>query len=379
MKRPHILHITSNYPPTPCGIGDYTQKLASELERNNLKVSVLTRNQGTKSEDRFDVIKPVSGWNLFYTRQLWRAIEELAPDIIHLQYEPMSFRESFSLPLALGVSKIPVVSTVHEVGEKNNLQELRDGFFYDRCKHLIVNDQGCFERLLKFRKSTENRLTKIGVGSGILSFPEWSLEKYEFRRESREPFKLAYFGFFSESKGTEFLLRAVHLLNYQFKEEIRLVMVGAFFPQYNRYHKRLVQLTQELNLEKYVTFTGQLPEKDASQIIANCDLAVLPFSDGASPRRSSLQACLGLKMPVITTKGIYHDEAFVENKTAIFLPHLTSDELVRNILAIIREPVILQNLSCGADVFRENFTWTAIAEKHCAIYRQVLSQAARGL
>lgn len=67
-----------------------------------------------------------------------------------------------------------------------------------------------------------------------------------------------------------------------------------------------------------IVATGELDALTASNALASSDLAVFPFVDGASGRRTSLMAALALGVPVATTWGELSEPIWKESR-AVFL------------------------------------------------------------
>src|SRR4051794_20255127 len=97
-----IVLISPNYPPTPCGIGDYTQNLANHLADSGLSVSVVSWKQQSSSNHRnVEVVQPFKKWNALGMALLGNALRKLKPDLVHLQWEGFGYKQSFLLPALL--------------------------------------------------------------------------------------------------------------------------------------------------------------------------------------------------------------------------------------------------------------------------------------
>lgn len=83
---------------------------------------------------------------------------------------------------------------------------------------------------------------------------------------------VAYLGVIGNQEGIDILLKAVSYIVY--KEDIkniRFIIIGTG-PDWNK----MVKLTKEMKLNKYVTFTGFIPYKDLYEILASADICVNP-------------------------------------------------------------------------------------------------------
>lgn len=96
----------------------------------------------------------------------------------------------------------------------------------------------------------------------------------EPKAELKEHFDylVAYLGAINIQEGIDNLLRTVEYLVYDRKiENVKFMIVGTG-PHWNE----MVQLSKELKLEKYVTFTGYIPYKDLYEVLMTADLCVNP-------------------------------------------------------------------------------------------------------
>jgi glycosyltransferase involved in cell wall biosynthesis len=365
------MFVCANYPPTICGVGDYTFKLANALVSKGIRCSVLSQKQNSAPESsKVEMSQPVRRWNLWGWPQLVQSIDKVNPDIIHLQYEAFSFNQSFFLPLFLAMQKKPLVSTLHEVWHKNKIHFVRDRFLYQNSQALIVNDQGCFERLLKIDSTAAQRTSKIGVGSNMPPIPSAAVASS--RRHMNSQFiKIGYFGFINLIKQIDIILESLHEIVFEHGVQAHLKIIAKFEPEINPVHGDLQKLILKLNLQDNVTFTGELAASDVSLSIESCDFMILPFIDGASPRRGSFQACMQLGRPVITTRPQYHEEFFIEDETAVFIPKVTKGAVTESMMRLIRDPVLCNVLKKGAVEFSQHFTWSKIADQHLAIYEAI--------
>ncbi|MCX6023909.1 MAG: hypothetical protein NTZ05_19705, partial [Chloroflexi bacterium] len=76
---------------------------------------------------------------------------------------------------------------------------------------------------------------------------------------------------------------------------------GANDPTNRRGRSDLIELIRQLRLGGNTTWTGHLPLPEVSAHLLAADAAVLPFTDGASFRRTSLLAMLAHGLPLVTT------------------------------------------------------------------------------
>jgi glycosyltransferase involved in cell wall biosynthesis len=117
---------------------------------------------------------------------------------------------------------------------------------------------------------------------------------------------IAYFGLISHTKGLDILLAALARL----PESFRLLIVGgaASAAEDRTYAQAISSQIAHDQLERRVTITGHCTETEVSAHLLAADLAVLPFTDGASFRRGSLLATLAHGLPTVTTTPQVDDQ-----------------------------------------------------------------------
>jgi glycosyltransferase involved in cell wall biosynthesis len=113
---------------------------------------------------------------------------------------------------------------------------------------------------------------------------------------------LAYFGFLGPTKGADVLLAAFDRLPEDCRARLWLLTDREpTRPEFAGYHARIAERVESSPRRDRIHWTGYLPATDVSRFLSAADLAVLPYTDGASLRRSSLIVALAHGLPVLST------------------------------------------------------------------------------
>ena len=110
----------STYPPTHCGIANYTYYLVNELLKLDQSIEmVIVDEKGSEKikEDRLTCI-PCFSREENYTSDILGLISRLKPDLIHIQHEYTIYgfdSKFFGLLEALKKENLRVIVTMHEV------------------------------------------------------------------------------------------------------------------------------------------------------------------------------------------------------------------------------------------------------------------------
>src|SRR5207245_2001155 len=118
-----------------------------------------------------------------------------------------------------------------------------------------------------------------------------------------------------------------------------------------------------------VTWTGFLPAADVSRYLMAADLAVLPFADGATLRRTSLLAALAHGLPILST-GDRPPTAGVR-----VVPIGDSHALAAEIDRLSRHPRQLADLAAEARQAAAAFAWPTIAVETARVLDSVIASA----
>jgi len=298
-----ILLVAGSYPPEPCGVGDYTEKLANSLAAlKGFYVGVLTTSgSGRKSTNTspVELMETALKWNFFELPKLICAIRQWKPDLVHIQYPSQGFlfrRLPSFLPLLIRLLGIKVIQTWHEPHRMRGalhflLQTLgASGLIFVRPNYLdLIPAQ--FGRLIK-------RIHKVTILNAS-SLPTSSLDE-TMRLELRSGYigshkrLVVFFGFLYPSKGIELLFDIANSVS-DF-----LIIAGA--AKDSAYMHELSALAQAKGWrEDHMRFTGFLSPQDAADLLMIADAVVLPFLDGGGEWNTSIHSALAQGTLVITT------------------------------------------------------------------------------
>src|SRR5215813_6334944 len=81
-KAVRVLMVTTEYPPMQGGVGRYTANLTKSLRKAGLEVYIVCNEKG--EGDRFGL----SQYNENNSAVLLKAVQDLKPDLVHVQNEP---------------------------------------------------------------------------------------------------------------------------------------------------------------------------------------------------------------------------------------------------------------------------------------------------
>jgi glycosyltransferase involved in cell wall biosynthesis len=428
--------ITGEYPPMPGGVGDYTRCIAREMVRMGHEVFVLTSPlnpfsvYGEGSMNLSDspspqaerglggeVVSPtITGWNRAVFRAIPRWIGENRLDIINLQFQTAAYNMAgliHFLPSWLRIypagayadaplrgdtvstaktpspfrggqgwgQGIPFITTFHDLRfpylfpKAGVLRPWIVGQLARRSDGVIVTDRADEHELGKL---SLRHLVRIPIGANLqpsaAASPERQMAIRRAAGAGEGDLLVAHFGFVNASKGIDTLLRGIHLVTGR-GMPVKLMMigerVGASDPTNYAYLQTIESLAADLGISLY--WTGYIKEEDSGDYFAAADVVALPFKDGASLRRGSLQAALAFGCCIVTTHPNEDIPEFTD--ALLYIPPDDPTALADAFARLHAEPDLRQRLGQNARAAAAQFRWDQITARILAFYETVLGGA----
>jgi polysaccharide biosynthesis protein PslF len=376
-----VMFICGAFPAMPCGVGDNTARLAEGLSRLGVEVYVMTKMDPrviTNPGSDVNVLPAIPRWGVQHVLRIVRMIRAIMPDIIHIQY-PASFGERnrsvianlLGILVRAGTPKARVITTLHEFSERRLIWRLRAFINVLTSDYVVLNNSVDHAAVRLFYPRDKCSVIPIGSSITPLTADGRNLEQPQLGEpvQADEPGKtLVFFGFVSPLKGIEIALRALKVVRAQ-EPNVRLRIVSEFAPEANPYHAQIDKLITELGLrEAVVTYPTAVPPEMVSAMLQVSDIAVLPFDEGASERRSSLIACMSHGLAVVTTIGPLTPRDFVDGENMRLVSPGDCAATASCILDLLGNSGARERIGRGALEKSWRFDWKTIAAQTKALY-----------
>jgi len=392
----HILLITGEYPPMQGGVGDYTRELARAFVALGHQTSVLVPRALFETYPRpetagWRILPQIDDWSWRCWGQIRAAIEQIAPDVIDIQYQAAAYdmRVPAINVLPWRLRRLdrapPTVVTFHDLKPPYLFPKagpLRSAMVRVLARHsdavIVTNAQDrATARQWPFVAAPNvpslrsvlrpcPTLHQIPIGSNIEVSPPPGYRRADWRATHGyrpDSTMWAYFGFLNESKGGETLIRALAAS----KPPAQLLMiggrVGSSDPTNRAYADRIESLVAELDLIERVRWTGYVSAEQVSAALLSADAVVLPYRDGISFRRGSLHAALAHGCPIISTTPTVPLPELVEGENVLLVPPDDPAAVAQAAQRLSSDPELRQRIGQGAAALARQFTWTHIAER----------------
>ncbi len=395
--------VTGEYPPMEGGVGAFTRELAQSLASDGHAIHVITdrRARPEGSGRRWqELAEPIdAGYAMVHPRiRRWRwpslaiiadIIRRYELNLVDIQYQAAAYDMRLPainlLPWRLK-GMVTTVVTFHDLRVPYLFPKAgaaRDAALRFMARHshgVIATNPADFDALVGELEPT--RLAQIPIGSNIRPYqPDPSAIRSARQRLGLAPDTcvLAYFGFLSQSKGGEILLRALAAL----ESDTHLLFIGGRTGSSDgggnlAYHQQLERLISDLDLSNRVHWTGFIPQEQVSAYLLMADLAVMPYLDGVSLRRGSLMAVLAHGRPLITTIPETPVPELVHDGNVHLVPAGDVEALVQAIRNLTGDPETRARLGKAAAELAAEFSWHKIASQSVSFFNKLVQMGKPG-
>ena len=384
--------ITTEYPPQPGGVSDYTRIVAEGLAAAGDEVHVWSPGlecgdlaplsqqalqlDGSHAAEQQSGVKPPHSkvfvhrvMGTFTPRDLSaasRLLEEFpAPRRVLVQWVPhgygfRSMNVAFCLWLwrrALRGDEVELM--VHEPslgfgegGWKHNLvatvHRLMTIILLRATRRVWVSIPAWEKRWRPYTLGQAIEFRWLPVGSNI-PVVETQTESKQVRERylSDSAQLIGHFGSY-DANTSALLLRSLPAL---MKHDATLLLLG-----HGSERMRAAMIEHNPAVADRIHAAGSLSSAELSQHFSACDLMLQPYIDGVSSRRTSTMTALAHGVPVVTTAGKFTESLWASSDAVALAPANDVDELVRHAGRLLPNEMARQRLAAAAKkLYEEHF------------------------
>ncbi len=386
-----IAILSPSFPPNlyPCGIGDFTTRLAPELKRLDVESVIFTSSDygGPAVCGQIPVRRIARRWTPGALAHLARAAREEKVHALLVQYAPDLYppgtRWVCFLPLVMRILSpgIPVVLSIHTVGVSTFSSMVRVAMLMTSARAILSTNEEAIHLIGKYLKPLLGKTLEIPIGANVEPPPGWESSLKTVRGRVRTEWDippdaslLAHFGFYYPGKGAEQILEAAAKWKAAGRA-FRLFMLGGDrFPE-SGYYKNLQSRACAEGLEEEIRWTGYMEGSRLSEILRASDLFLAPYEGGISSRRGSLMAGIAHGLPIISTPSKIPTRYFREGENFAAVPFGDAGALAAQVEALMDDPAARARLRAGTEALAASFAWPAIAGRTRAFLLSVLRSA----
>jgi len=173
-----------------------------------------------------------------------------------------------------------------------------------------------------------------------------------------------FMGRLTMQKGPEYFLEAAQKVITKF-DNVRFIIAGS-----GDMIDRCVKLAAEMNLGRYVTFTGFLRGDDVARVFKMADLYVMPSV--SEPFGIAPLEAISHDVPAIISKQSGVSEILTH---ALKVDFWDTDDMANKILAVLRHDPLRRTLRQHGQIEVQKLSWLDSAKGLRDIYQQVASEA----
>ncbi len=377
-----ILMVCTEYPPMQGGIGRYTFNLVKSLRAKGIEIKVLSNSDGAGD---YNGLSPINKNN---SEILYKLVQKLNPDIVHIQYDHGLFgfdlhplfpnRTKTGLDKFYSICKVPIVTTFHTSYKFNQWMQsilingkdtLHLRYLYEYWKYLV--NYSSFQRINAHAMSKSsagivfsNYMANLVPGTKVIyhgaePFQSVEIEQKEARKMLSLPENeriVLVQGFLTASKGWNIIKKM------NIPKGWKLVINYSK----NHYNKQMIDL--KLNNKKNIIDLEKdyLSEEDLSLLFFASDIVFLPYK--AIAGSGTMFDGLGHGKPFLASNAGFFKEFSKLNLGIVTERNTSSFE--KGLKTADKNYELLKS---NVDEFRKNLKWELVAKQHLEIYENILN------
>ena len=377
----------SSYPPTICGIGDYTESLVKELVRinPNIKIDIIAEYEARSDVDTIKV-HPVFDRKNYSGKEIIRAIRRIKPEITHVQH---SFGILGADQRAINVLEAAkelgskIVVTFHTVHSRETVDFKVQGYDIEEYNRIISSYA---DHIIVHTNSMKSVLVRQGVSRDKISvirigaFKFSKISKEEARRKLRIPHNekiLLVPGFIHRTKGTDIAIKVCKELT-KYANNFKLIIAGWVHPKEfdNRnieYAYKCLEIVNKYDLEDSVIFTRKnLSREELATYVSASDLILLLYTQINWSASGVLKLAIGAKKPFIVTRIPKFEEVSEEISDEITVLPSQVDKIAKIAYRLLYDEEFRGQIIKRIEAYARRVSWRNIASKHLKVYSRLI-------
>lgn len=390
-----VLFITGKYPPTPCGIGDHSRRLASELAKKGHEIRVFTSSSDTNEVANnhhgcIDVIREATKWDFADYRSILSLLRHEKIELIHIQYHshafnchPMITLLPMLLKKEIPFSRVKVVVTLHELtgpitwalpGPTRRIWLLPLMFFSNA--NIVTNERDMFylQKILFLSKKLHYIPFSSNVDVRFASKVDRGAVRTRLGVGDSE-ILLVRFGFVNNVRVSllpELLYSVKMLVDKGYK--VKMLFIGG---ESVEGRSEVFTLARSLGITGHIVMRGYCSENEVSECLSAADIGVQPYPEGICEKRGSLQAAMLHGLPVVSTQNGRVPSMFSHRENVMLAPVRDTVRMAEAIEALINDVELRKTLGRNAAKLNEIFNWQTNCQRTETLYQRLLRDSRR--
>jgi glycosyltransferase involved in cell wall biosynthesis len=403
--------LVSSFPPTKCGIANYSAKLVEALngllDSRSVFVFADATDRPLEIEKSSNIVRVWRRDSSQCFLSIFGHIISKRVDIVHIQHEYLLYGGAYHgglfpvLPLLLRLFGKKVVITMHSImptffltwplfekyGAGHKLVGLKrlltifvtrlTGIFSSK---VIVHTEVARNTLIRDYGFAAEKVQVMPHGTDLQVF------KFSGRDAKRQlgldgVNVLLFFGFIHPRKGVENALRALPKILKKYPNT-KFVVAGTchgYVSSKGRaYMNYLERLSESLQLKPSVQFNKKfIPDNDLPLYFAAADIFILPYTEeGIIGASGALSMVASVGKPVVASK-IYRFSDVIDGENGLLVPCGNADALAEAVIGLLADPSLRKKIGQNLRRFARRNCWKNVSRRTLALYLKLLNSAER--
>jgi glycosyltransferase involved in cell wall biosynthesis len=392
--------VAGQFAPERDGVAAYTARLAWYLRKRGIEAHVVATHAPPGRAGAGTEL--TTAWDLREVRAAARSLRRLDLDAVHVQFAPSAYayRGGIGLLPLLLAGGPPLVVTLHDYGwwswqprwlpeglssalqrgaEARGWWDRETLLLTPRAERVVITNPvhagTIFERL----PDRAERVVEIPVGAGVEAAPIDRGTARDRLGVGPDVPVLVFSGLIRPTTGIPYLLDAAVRLRTSFPR-LRLYVVGGFEsePAVDTagvwYRREVESLVGERALGDNVVLTGSLPDEEVSALLHAADVAVFPFTTGATAKNGSVLAALEHRTPTVATTAEPEDPTLEHERHLLLVPRRDPGALAVAVGRLLTDHALADRLAAEGARRARRHTWPYIADAHVDLYRSIVAE-----
>ena len=372
--------VISTFPPTKCGVANYTYNLIQSMEQNGYHnqfqmVVILDPSEQTD--------KSHCNGDFWYLRKDQIGDFKACADKINqaddiqavlLQHEfglYYGFYGSYILELIKRLEK-PLITTFHTVQENSNeLHKLVQCEIADKSHYVVSINNRARHVIHQVTGIPEDRIVHIPFG---VFEPVSAVERGALRQDLgwSERKVCMTFGMLQPHKGIELILEALSEVRRTLPDVLYVIM-GETHPNVKRIHgeayrEKLERLVEYYGLEHNVQFLNvYLNEMELNRYITACDLFLTPYPMTEQVSSGALSQAIGMGRAVLSTP-FSHAKDLLQGHDDLLIPYGDVERWARQIVHMLSDNHARRQCEQQMTEIARTMRWSRVSELYHSIF-----------
>ena len=362
----------STYPPTPCGLANFSAALADGLSTMGADVNVVRVADGVPTRSSRVVGELVNG-----SRASVAACSDLlgAGDIAIIQHDFGVYggNDGDEMVEILGALEVPSIVVMHTVpsdptGRQRSVMEAITAL----ADCVVVMSEAAATRLCAGFGTERRKVTTIAHGAHVPSAAHTN-------RNGRPT--ILTWGLLGPGKGLERVIDAMSSL-HALRGNPRYLIAGRTHPKVlaaegEAYREALVEQAQRTGVSAHVQFDAAYRDvRSLAALVQSASVVVLPYDSTDQVSSGVLVDAIAAGRPVVAT-AFPHAVELLAGGAGIVVGHDDPDAMTAAIHSVLTRPRLAGAMAAEARRIAPAMAWPVIAERYQALAQRILATRAK--